>query len=71
MQKPLAYSPVHKIAQNNFLSRRQLSIIAFVGAIMVFMISFALVNVQYGRSNSAVHSSLSSFSEFSSGMPLP
>ena len=46
MQKPLAYSPVHKIAQNTFLSRRQLSIIAFVGAIMVFMISFALVNVQ-------------------------
>ena len=71
MPKLFANSPVHKIAQNTFLSRRQLSIITFVGAIMVFMISFALVNVQYGRSDSAVHSSLSSSSEFSSGMPLP
>jgi hypothetical protein len=70
MQKPLADSPVHKIAQNTFLSRRQLSIIAFVGAIMVFMISFAVV-VQYGSSDFAAHSSLSASSEFSSGMPQP
>jgi hypothetical protein len=71
MPKPLAYSPVHKIALNTSLSRRRLSIIAFVGAITVLMIGFALVNAQYGRSDSAVHSSPSSFSEFSSGMPLP
>jgi hypothetical protein len=71
MQKPFAYSPVHKIAPVSSLSRRQLSIIAIAGVIMVFVISFALVNVQYGRSDSAVHSSLSSSSEFSSGMPLP
>jgi hypothetical protein len=71
MQKSFAYSPVHKIIRNNFSSRRQLSIIAFVGAIMVLMISLALVVEQYGRSDSGVHSSLSPASEFSSGMPLP
>jgi hypothetical protein len=71
MQKPFAHSPLHNIAQNSVLSRGQLLIIAFVGAIMVFMISFALVNVQYGSSDSAAHSSLSASSEFSSGMPQP
>ena len=71
MQKSFAYSPVHKIIRNNFSSRRQLSIIAFVAAIMVLMISLALVVEQYGRSDSGVHSSLSPASEFSSGMPLP
>ena len=52
-------------------ARTLVSIFAFVGAIMAFMISFALLNVQFGRSESAAHSSLSSSSEFSSGMPLP
>jgi hypothetical protein len=71
MQKPFGYPPVHKIAQDFFLSRRQISIIAFVGAIMVFMIGFALVILEYGKSDSAAHSTLSSSSAFSSGMPLP
>jgi hypothetical protein len=46
MPKPPAYSPVHRIALNTSLSRRRLSIIAVVGAIMVLMIGFALVNAQ-------------------------
>jgi hypothetical protein len=71
MQKPFAYSPVHKIAQVSSLSRRQLSIIAIAGVIMVFVISFALVIRQFGKSDSAAHSNLSSSSAFSSGMPLP
>ena len=71
MQKPFAYSPVHKIAQVSSLSRRQLSIIAIAGVIMVFMISFALVIRQFGKSDSAAHSNLPSPSAFSSGMPLP
>ncbi len=70
MQKTFAYSPVHKIVQNTSLSRRQRSIIAFVGTITVLMISFAVV-VQYGRSDSEAHGSAFSSSEFSSGMPLP
>ena len=52
-------------------ARTLVSIFAFVGAIVALMISFALVNVQYGGSDSAAHSSLSSSSEFSSGTPLP
>jgi hypothetical protein len=66
-------SLIHRPAKllRTHLSRRPLSMVAFAGAIMVIMISFALVTVQYGRSESAVHGSLSSSSEFSSGMPLP
>jgi hypothetical protein len=71
MQKPFAYLPIHNIAQNSFLLRRQRSMVLFVGAVVVLVVSLTLVNIPYGTSNSAEHSSLSSSSEFSSGMPLP
>ena len=71
MQKPFAYLPIHNIAQNSFLLRQKRSMVLFVGAVVVLVVSLTLVNIPYGTSNSAEHSSLSSSSEFSSGMPLP
>ena len=50
MQKPFAYSPVHRIVQNFILTRTQISIIAFAGAILLFMIGCALLNARYGSS---------------------
>lgn len=71
MQKPFAYSPVHRTARNFSLTRTQISIIAFVVAILVFMIGCALLNERYRSSDSAARSSLSLSSELSTGMPLP
>jgi hypothetical protein len=71
MQKPFAYSPDHKIAQNFILTRRQILIIAVAGAILLSMISLEFLNMQYGESHSVGRSSLASSSELSTGMPLP
>jgi|SRR5471030_2344925 hypothetical protein len=71
MQKPFAYSPAHKIAQNFILTRRQILIITLAGAILLSMISLEFLNMQYGESHSVARSSLSSSSELSTGMPLP
>ena len=71
MQKPFAYSPVHRIVQNFILTRTQISIIAFAGAILLFMIGCALLNARYGSSDSFAHSSPPPSSELSTGMPLP
>ena len=68
MQKPFTYSPTHKTARDFSLSRRELSIIAFVGAVMLLTIGFALIDAQYGGRDT---NSISSSDEFSSGMPLP
>jgi hypothetical protein len=51
-------------------SRWEFSIVALVGAVMLLMISLALVNPQHGRSDSAGNFSLFSSSEFSSGVPI-
>jgi hypothetical protein len=71
MQKPFAYSPVNKDVPDSFFSRRQFPIVAFIAAIMALIISFPLINAQYGKSASAVHSGVSTADELSSGMPLP
>jgi hypothetical protein len=68
MQKPFAHSPVNKKARDSSLSRWELSIVASVGAIMLFMISFAFVT-QPSRTDSAANGSLYSSGEFSPGMP--
>lgn len=70
MQKPFAYSPVQRISHNFILTRRQISIIAVASAILLFLISFEFLHMQYGESDSAARSSRSS-SELSTGMPLP
>jgi hypothetical protein len=70
MQKPLAYSPINNSARDSSLANWEMLVIAFVAAIMLFMISFALVT-QYGRSVSVADGSLSSSSEFALAMPLP
>ncbi len=66
MQKPFAYSPVNANAGDCSLSRWELSVVALVGAIMLFMISYALVTTPYDRGGST---SLA-VNEFSS-VPLP
>ena len=71
MQKPFAYSPVDKIAQHLILTGRQISIIAIASAILLFLISFEFLHMQYGGSDSVPRSSASSSSELSTGMPLP
>jgi hypothetical protein len=71
MQKPFAYSPADKIAQHFILTGRQISIIALAGAILLLMISFELLHMQYGERDSAAHSAPSSSSEIATGMPLP
>jgi hypothetical protein len=71
MQKPFAYSPVDKIVQHFILTGRQISIIAFAGAILLFLIGFEFLNIQHGGSGSAARRSASSSSELSTGMPLP
>jgi hypothetical protein len=71
MQKPFAYSPAHKIAQNFILTRRQILIIAVAGAILASMISLEFLNMQYGESHAIARSSFSSSSDLSIGMPLP
>jgi hypothetical protein len=71
MQKPFAYSPVHRIAQSFILTGRQISIIAFAAAILLSMISFEFVHMQYGGSHSGARSSPAASNELARGMPLP
>ena len=71
MQEPFAYSPTPKIAQHFVLTRRQISIIAIASAILLFLIGFEFLDMQYGERDSVAHSSRSSSSELSTGMPLP
>jgi hypothetical protein len=70
MQKPLAYSPVNENAQASSLSNWEVLVVAFVGAVMLFMISFAFV-MQHSRGDFAAKGSPSSSSEFALAMPLP
>ena len=71
MQKPFTYSSIHSVARDSFISRRQISVIAFAGVMVLFLISLALVGIHYRSSAPAAHNTPSSVSEFSSGMPLP
>jgi hypothetical protein len=71
MQKPFAYSPANKIAQHFILTARQISIVIFAAAILLFMVSFEFVHMQYGGSDSAARPSPAASSEFATGMPLP
>jgi hypothetical protein len=70
MQKPFAYLPINNIAQNSSF-KRQLSIVALAGAILLLVAVFAFVKMQTGNSNSAARSTVTSSNEFSSSTPLP
>ena len=69
MQKPFAYSPISQKNHASSLSMWELSILALVVAVMLFMISFALVNPPSASDHAA--SERAAPSEFSTGMPLP
>ncbi len=69
MQKPRAYSSIDPIAPVSFFSTWELPIVALVGVVMLFMISFALANPSSGHNDADGHRSLAG--EFSTGMPLP
>jgi hypothetical protein len=71
MQKLFAYSPADKIAQHFILTARQISIIAIASAILLFMISFEFVHMQYAGSDSAASRAPASSAELATGMPLP
>jgi len=72
MQKPLAYSPLEKFVRDRSFSRREISVIAFVGIVLWCIVSFALANIQYTRSALIEQSSISSSgTSFLSGTPLP
>ena len=70
MQKPLAYSSINPIDRDSFFSTWELPIVALVGVVMLFMISFALANPSSGNDNTA-NGHLALAGEFSTGMPLP
>jgi hypothetical protein len=70
MQKPLAYLPIRQHVQGSSLSMWESSILALVGAVMLFMIGFALVSPPSARVSAAGGDLLLS-DEFSTGMPLP
>jgi hypothetical protein len=69
MQKPSAYSSIDPIARDSFFSMWELPIVALVGVVMLFMISFALANPSSLHNGADGHLSLAG--EFSTGMPLP
>ena len=69
MQKPLAYSSIDPIVRDSFFSMWELPVLALVGAVMLFMISFALVNPSSAKDQTANGHIPSG--EFSTGMPLP
>jgi hypothetical protein len=71
MQKPFAYSSVDKIAQHFILTGRQISIITVAAAILLCMISFEFVHMQYGGSHSGARPSPASSGELATGMPVP
>ena len=76
MQAP-SYSPVNKnalepsISGESSIANWEFSIVAFVGVVMLFMISFAFVSTQHGRGDSAANVSVFSSSAFLSGVPVP
>jgi hypothetical protein len=70
MQKPLEYSSIDPIARDSFFSVWELPIVALVGVVMLFMISFALANPSSGHDHAA-NGKLSVAGDFSTGMPLP
>jgi hypothetical protein len=70
MQKSLAYSPINPNINDSFFSMWEMPIVAFVGVVMLFMISFALVNPSSGHDHTA-NGQLSLADDFSRGMPLP
>jgi hypothetical protein len=69
MQKPFAYSPVQKFTPN--LTARQTLIVTVASAILLFLVGFELLHMQYGNRAPVVLSSPSSSRELSTGMPLP
>ena len=70
MQKPFADSPINPNVPASYISMWELPVLALVGAVVLFMISFALVNPSSG-SDHAANRQLSLAGEFSTGMPLP
>jgi hypothetical protein len=68
MQKPLAYSLTNPKVRNSFFSIWELPLVASVGVVMLFMVSFALVNPSSGHNESG---QVALAGEFSTGMPLP
>ena len=70
MQKPLAYSSIKPIFQDSFFSTWELPIVALVGVVMLFMISFALANPS-SQDDHAANGQHAAAGEFSIGMPLP
>ena len=70
MQKPLAYSSINQNVQHSFFSMWELPLVALVGVVMLFMISFALANPS-SRNDHAANGQLVSSNEVSTGMPLP
>ena len=70
MQKPLAYSSTDPIVRDSFFSMWELPIVALVGVVMLFMISFALANPSSGNDHAANGQPFLT-GEFSTGMPLP
>jgi hypothetical protein len=71
MQKPFAYSSIKPIVQDSFFSTWELPIVALVGVVMLFMISFALANPSTGHDHAANGQLSVAGGEFSIGMPLP
>lgn len=70
MQKPLAYSAINPNVQDSFFSIWELPVLALVGAAMLFMISFALVNPS-SQNDRAANGRPSLADEFSTAVPLP
>jgi hypothetical protein len=70
MQKPLSYSSIKPIVQDSFFSTWELPLVALVGVVMLFMISFALANPS-SHNDHAANGQLVSSDEVSTGMPLP
>ncbi len=69
MQKPRATSPNIPDARDLLFSIWELPVVTLVGAVMLFMISFALVNPSSAK-DQAANGHIPS-GEFSTGMPLP
>jgi hypothetical protein len=69
MQKHIAYSPISQKDHACSLSKWEFSLLALAAAVMLFMISFTLVNPP--SRNAAASGRPLLLSEFSTGMPLP
>jgi hypothetical protein len=71
MQKPFAPASMRNTSKTFSLSRRQVSTITFLGVIVAFVIGSTLIDVRHDYDVYIAQSSVSSFNEFSTGMPLP